>query len=42
MARGHPRKGEKKEETDSKQGDDKESKGFFTPVGAQTRRAMKQ
>ena len=40
--RGHPQKGEKKEETNSKQGDSKESEGFFTPVGALMRRAMKQ
>ena len=32
--RGCPWKGEKKEETDSKQGDSKGSEGFFTPVGA--------
>ena len=42
QGRGCPQKGEKKEETDSKQGDSKESEGFFTPVEAQTRRAMKQ
>ena len=42
QGRGHPRKGEKKEETNSKQGDSKESEGFFTPVGARMRRAMKQ
>ena len=33
---------DKKNETDSKQGHSNESEGFFTPVGARTRRAMKQ
>ena len=40
--RGCHQKAEKKNETASKQGHSNESEGFFTPVGAQTRRAMKQ
>ena len=42
QGRGCHRKAEKKNETDSKQGDSNESEGFFTPVGARMRRATKQ
>ena len=40
--RGCRWKVEKKNETNSKQGDSNESEGFFTPVGTRMRRAMKQ